>query len=301
MERCAASVGGDAAARRDTYHALPAIRMSSAAIPQSERRQRRTLFRCGRLYRRRRLRLGGDADLQRVNPHRLGDVLELGRAEVCDREIKPSFDLTVGVFGKTDRAGLGDAFEPSGDIDPVAHQVAVGLLDDIAEMDADAELYAALGRHAGVALDHAVLHLDRAAHSVDHAAKLDEAAVARALDDAPVMRGDGGIDQVAAEPPEPRQGAILVRARQPAVADHVRNQDRSNLPDFGHGAPSRVMQNTTETGQSRRPLVASDRTREAARKRTTESQLRGEKSSFAVEVFPRPFHQRSAIRLCSGK
>ena len=47
----------------------------------------------------------------------------------------------------------------------------------------------------------AVLHFDRAAHRVDHAAELDEAAVAGALDDAPVMRGDGGIDQIAAQRP----------------------------------------------------------------------------------------------------
>ena len=104
------------------------------------------------------------------------------------------------------------------------------LLDDVAEMNADAELDAALGRHAGVALDHAVLHLDRAAHRVDHAAELDEAAVAGALDDAPVMRGDGGIDQIAAQPPEPRQRAILVRAGEPAVADDVGDQDRRDFP-----------------------------------------------------------------------
>ena len=99
-------------------------------------------------------------------------------------------------------------------------------------MNADAELDAALGRQAGVALDHAVLHLDGAAHGVDHAAELDEDAVAGALDDAAVMRGDGRIDQIAAQPPEPRQRAILVRAREPAVADHVRDQDRSDLPGF---------------------------------------------------------------------
>ena len=75
-----------------------------------------------------------------------------------------------------------------GDVDAVAHQVAVGLLDDVAQMDADAELDAALGRQAGVALDQAVLHFDRAAHRVDHAAELDEAAVAGSLDDAPMMR-----------------------------------------------------------------------------------------------------------------
>jgi hypothetical protein len=33
-----------------------------------------------------------------------------------------------------------------------------------------------------------------ATHGVDHAAELDEAAVAGALDDAPVMQGDGRID-----------------------------------------------------------------------------------------------------------
>ena len=78
-------------------------------------------------------------------------------------------------------------------------------------MDADPEFDASLGRRAGVALDHAVLHFDRAAHRVDHAAELDEDAVAGALDDAPMMRVDGGIDQIAAQPPEPRQRAILVR------------------------------------------------------------------------------------------
>ena len=70
------------------------------------------------------------------------------------------------------------------------------------------------GGRPGVALDHAVLHLDGAAHGVDHAAKLDDAPVAGALDDAPVMHGDGGIDQIAAERPQPRQRPLLVGSRQ---------------------------------------------------------------------------------------
>ena len=89
--------------------------------------------------------------------------------------------------------------EPRGDVDAVAHQIAVALLDDVAEMNADAKLDAALGRHAGVALDHAVLDFDGAAHRVDHAAELDDGAVAGALDDAAVMHGDGRIDQIAAQ------------------------------------------------------------------------------------------------------
>ena len=159
--------------------------------------------------------------------------------------------MTVGVLGKTDRAGRGDPFQSRGDVDAVAHEVAVGLLDDVAKVNADPEFYAALGRQAGVALDEAILHLDGAAHGVDHAAELDEAAVAGALDDAAMVRGNGGIDQIAAQSPKARERAILVGASKPAIADNVRNQDRSNLPDFGHGAPSRVMQNSTRKGLSR--------------------------------------------------
>jgi hypothetical protein len=59
-------------------------------------------------------------------------------------------------------------------------------------MNADAKLDAALGRQAGVALDHAVLHFDRAAHRIDHAAKLDETSIAGALDDASMVRRDAG-------------------------------------------------------------------------------------------------------------
>ena len=160
------------------------------------------------------------------------------RAEIGDREIEPPFHLPIGVLGEADRAGLGDALQPRGDIDAVAHQITVGLLDDVAKMDADAELDAAFRRQAGVALDHAVLHLDRAAHGVDHAAKLDEASVASALDDAPMMGGDGGIDEIAAEAPQARQGAILVRRGESTVADNVGDQDCSELARFPHGAPS---------------------------------------------------------------
>src|SRR5208283_5455800 len=117
---------------------------------------------------------------------RLGDILEGRRAKVVDLEIESLLHLTIGVLGKTDRARLADALQSRGNVDAVAHEIAVALLDDVAQMNAHAELDAALRRQAGVALDEAVLHLDRAAHRVDHAAELDEAAVAGALDDAPM-------------------------------------------------------------------------------------------------------------------
>ena len=95
------------------------------------------------------------------------------------------------------------------------------------------------GGNAGVALDHAVLDLDRAAHRVDHAAEFDDDAIAGALDDAPMMHGDGGINQIAAQRPQPRKRSVLVRSGEPAVADDIGHQDRCNFPGLAHSAPSR--------------------------------------------------------------
>ena len=54
---------------------------------------------------------------------RLGDVLQLGCAEIGDLEIEPPLDLPVGVFGKADATRFANALQPRGDIDAVAHGV----------------------------------------------------------------------------------------------------------------------------------------------------------------------------------
>ncbi len=163
----------------------------------------------------------------------------MGRAQIGDGKIKPALDLSIGVLGETDRPGRGDPLEPSGDIDPVTHQIAVRLLDDVTEMNADAKIDAFVRGHARVALDHGVLHFDCAAHRVDHAAELDDAPVAGALDDTSVVNGDSRIDQVATQRPEPRQNAILVRSREPAVADNIGDEDRRKFPGLSHCALGR--------------------------------------------------------------
>ena len=159
-------------------------------------------------------------------------------AQIADRKLEPPLHLAVGVLGEADRAGLGDAFEPRGDVDAVAHQVAVALLHHVAQMNADAQFDAPLGRHAGVALDHAVLQLDGAAHRLDHAAELGQRAIAGALDDAAIVHGDRRVDQIAPERAQPRQDAILVGAGEPRVADDVGHQNCRQLAHFGHRRPS---------------------------------------------------------------
>jgi hypothetical protein len=92
------------------------------------------------------------AHLERIDPDRLGDVLKLRCAEIGNLEIEPPLHLPVGLLREADRARLRDPFEPGGDVDRVAHQIAVFLFDDIAEMDADARLDSLFWGQASVAL-----------------------------------------------------------------------------------------------------------------------------------------------------
>ena len=88
-------------------------------------------------------------------------------------------------------------------------------------MDADPKFDALVGRDLSVALDHRPLDFDGAVHSVDDAAEFDDAAVARAFDDAPMVDRDGRIDQVASKGPKPRQNPVLVGSGKPRIADDV--------------------------------------------------------------------------------
>src|SRR5271170_3910535 len=117
-------------------------------------------------------------------------------------------------------------------------------------MNADAEDDAPVLRDSGVAVHHRVLHFDGATHGVDDAAELYDVAVAGCFDDAPVMHCDGGVDQIAAQRPEPRQDSIFVRASQTAVSDHVGAKYGRKFPGFGHGVPPATMEISTRTRQT---------------------------------------------------
>jgi hypothetical protein len=158
---------------------------------------------------------------------------------------KALLDLPIRLLGQTNGTGLGGAFQARGDIDAIAHQVTVALLDYIAEVDADSELDATLGRKTGVALDHAILHFDGAADGINHATKFYDAPVAGALDHAPVMRCDGGIEQIAPQPAQPSQCPLLVGASKPAVSDHICRKDGCEFAGLRHGCPFTTRQSST--------------------------------------------------------
>ena len=99
-------------------------------------------------------------------------------------------------------------------------------------MDADPKFDALVGRDPGIALDHRPLDFNGAVHCVDDTPELDNCAIAGALDDAAVVHGDGRVDQVAAQRPEPRKNPVLVGPGKPRIADDVGHQDRRELCEF---------------------------------------------------------------------
>src|SRR5271169_4230612 len=67
-----------------------------------------------------------------------------------------------------------------------------------------------------------------------------------------LVHGNSGIDHVATQRSEPRQDALLVRASGLGVSDHVRTENRRNLPGLAHGASLRLRPDLAQgTGRSR--------------------------------------------------
>jgi hypothetical protein len=182
-------------------------------------------------------RSGCRAGTQRIDAHRSGDVFQRFLAEVDEGLLELITHLAPGVLGEADATRLGDTFQTSGDVDSVAHEVAVRFLDNIAEMNADAKCDAPFRRDIRIALGHVVLDLDRATRRIDHAVELRNEPVASALDHPAAVGGDHRIDQIAAQGSEPRERSLLVEAGEPAVADDIGDQDGSDLLRFRHGVP----------------------------------------------------------------
>jgi hypothetical protein len=102
-------------------------------------------------------------------------------------------------------------------------------VDDVAEVDASAELDALVLRHASVALGHAALNFNGAPHRVHHAHELHQHTVAGGLHDLAAVFPDLWINERPPVRPELRECAVLIRAHKTAVTGHVRGQNCCQL------------------------------------------------------------------------
>src|SRR5215216_2204682 len=125
--------------------------------------------------------------LNAVNADRPCNVLDGLFAHIFKIEAEFVAHLIVHDPRHHNATGRGERLQPCRNVDAVPVDIVV-IADDIADIDAYAELDAALGWHLGIALNHATLNIDRATHRVDDADKFHQHAVARSLDDpAPVL------------------------------------------------------------------------------------------------------------------
>ena len=187
-------------------------------------RQRQWLAQAGRQV------LDGDAAVPNpVRTHWPGDVLYLLLAHVLERVIEPVAHLIAHDPADADPAGLGQGFQARGDIHPIAEDIVL-LSDHVAEIDADAEVDAAVFSHAGIAFGHPTLHLDRAAHRAYYARELSQQSVAGVLYGSASVFIDPRINQLPEMRLEPRVRALLVRAHQTRVPGHIGGEDRGQAP-----------------------------------------------------------------------
>ena len=120
-------------------------------------------------------------------------------------------------------AGIGKRFEPGGDVDAVAEDVAI-LDHDVADIDADAEEQAVLGRQAFVRDADLLLHLHGAIERIDHALEFGQDAVAGGAGDAAAMGGDQIVDDQAVAG-QGRKGRGLVLLHMPTITLDIGGED----------------------------------------------------------------------------
>jgi hypothetical protein len=194
------------------------------------------------LARRRALGLGGGArcsgrctavGAHRERPHRVGDVLHLLLAPVF--ELGADFAPHRGAdrFRYRDAAGLGEPFQPRGDVHAVAVDRAIGLFHDVAKVNADAEAHAPVLRHVLRRGSEFLLDRERGRHRAGRRFEHREHRIARHVDDAALLRLDVRPENLARGIQRRHRGALIGR-HQARVARHVGSEDCcQSLLEFG--------------------------------------------------------------------
>ena len=168
---------------------------------------------------------GPFAEQDAVHTRRPRDILELLLASVLECYVEFAVCVLMDAARHADPARFGKLLQPRGDVDAVAKDV-VAIDDDVADVDTDSQIDPLFGRHTGIALGHATLHVDRTAHRVDHAREFQQQPVARGLDDPAAVFGDLRVNKLPPMGLQSRQGGAVVAAHEQGIAHHIGRDDR---------------------------------------------------------------------------
>jgi hypothetical protein len=156
------------------------------------------------------------------DPKRAVDVLDADFAAVLECRVDAAAHDLLHRRRDADAAGPGKLLEPRGDVHPVAIDVAV-LDDDVAQVDADAQDDRAA---RSLALGRRALNGVGAGDGIDHAAELDQRAVAHQLDHPAPVVGNGAVEAVCTMGVQIGECPGLVVGRHAGPPHHVGRHDR---------------------------------------------------------------------------
>src|SRR5262249_23737530 len=121
----------------------------------------------------------------------------------------------------------------------------VALDDDVPEIDADAILNASVLGRSGISLRDGRLYFDGAPYRPDDTWEFGDHAVAHQLEDAALVLGDLGPDDLVLQPLQGGERAFVVDPHQAGVADDIGGEDSGepafHLPLSKKPCPTRVV------------------------------------------------------------
>src|SRR5215471_18665852 len=170
---------------------------------------------------------------QRKDPHRPCYILDALLAPVLERVREFVSDLIAHHSRDANAPGFCQCLQPRSNVDTVAVDVVL-LGNYVTNVDADAEPNPAFFWHVGLALGHAGLHLDRAAHCIHNTGKFRHQAVAGVLYGAAMVLPDLRINHFAQMRLEPFVRPLLVGSHQPRVPGHIGGENGGETAGRGH-------------------------------------------------------------------
>ena len=120
--------------------------------------------------------------------------LSLCSPQIDEGDVHLALYVLLHTARYADAARLGERLQAGRHIDAVPENVCP-LDNDVADVDANSEFDALFRRHRDIALSHAALDCDGAAHGFDDAGELRQQSVAGGLDNASAVLVDRRIDQ----------------------------------------------------------------------------------------------------------
>ena len=162
----------------------------------------------------------GPVQSNAINSDRPFDVLQGLLTNVLEIEVKAIAYVIANRPRNRYAACSGNALQARSHVDAIAKNI-VALDNHIANVNADAELDAAIPRHVPISILYAALHFRGASYCVHHAGKFHQHPVAGEFDNSPLMLGDFAIDKIGLQGLQCCECAGLVSAHEAAVSDHV--------------------------------------------------------------------------------